>query len=78
MQNTSIRRFRNNPYVEALNFQQGDWFDETEAWVRDYWSIHFLRYGPIWHADGNLGRNYFGQPDIELPFGRGFIIDQRG
>ncbi len=75
MQNTIIKEFADNPDVFVAAFDQGGSHGETREWLELYWSSHYLRGNLIWDESGSVGGMLYGQPQTNLPFGRGFIID---
>jgi len=48
---------------------------ESRAWLETWWSNYYLRGSVIFDETGSVSRNYYRQPDADLRFGRGFIID---
>jgi hypothetical protein len=78
MQTSLIRQFVNNDCVEALTYQQGNASTEEYDWAVLYWENHFLRYRNIFDAEGRTGNRTFAQPQIGIPFGRHFVVDQNG
>jgi len=77
MQNTVIKEFLDNPHVEVLSFNEGGIHGETREWLETLWSNFYLRGAVLFDADGTTGAAY-SQPNTQLPFGRGFIIDRDG
>jgi hypothetical protein len=61
----------------VLNENQKD--RDPEYWVK-FWSSQYYQRAPmLYDADGTVGSDIFSQPGVgNMPFGRGFIIDQNG
>jgi hypothetical protein len=74
MQNTIVKEFMDNPSVVTAPMNQA----ESRSWVETFWTNCYLRGGLIWDQAGNIGGNAYSQPNVGIPFGRGFIIDQEG
>lgn len=74
MQNTIVKEFMDNPSVVTAPLNQA----ESRSWVETFWTNYYLRGGLIWDQAGNIGGNAYSQPNVGIPFGRGFIIDQEG
>jgi hypothetical protein len=77
MQNTIIKEFANHPDVVVVPMDQGGRLGETLDWLQTLWDNVYLRNGVLFDEPGSVGALY-GQPQLGLPFGRGFIIDRDG
>lgn len=79
MQNTIIKEFADNPEVETFVLNENQYDRDSMAWLQT-WTSHFYQRGPmLYDADGTVGGDILSQPKVgNMPFGRGFIIDQEG
>jgi thiol-disulfide isomerase/thioredoxin len=79
MQNTIIKEFIDNPEVETYVLNENQKDRDPEDWVKLWTSQYYQRAPMLYDADGTVGSTIFSQPSIgNMPFGRGFIIDQDG
>ncbi|MDD3321998.1 MAG: T9SS type A sorting domain-containing protein [Paludibacter sp.] len=79
MQNTIIKEFAENPNVATFVLNENQQSRDPESWV-SFWATKFYQRAPmIYDEDGTVGSTIFSQPNAgNMPFGRGFIIDQNG
>lgn len=79
MQNTIIREFMDNPNVETYVLNENQQERDPESWVT-LWATKFYQRAPmLYDSLGTVGGITFSQPSVgNMPFGRGFIIDQNG
>jgi len=77
MQNTIVKEFEGNPDVVTLLFNEGVVLDETYAWMKTFWDNIYLR-GTVVHDSLWAFSGEYRQPNTNLPFGRGFVIDRDG
>jgi hypothetical protein len=77
MQNTIIKEFEGRPDVVVVPLDEGGRLGETLDWLQTLWDNVYLRNGVLFDETGSL-RTQYGQPELGLPFGRGFIIDRDG
>lgn len=79
MQNTIVKEFANNSNVETFVLNENQQERDPLDWVQT-WTSNFYQRGPmLYDADGTVGGKTFSQPNVgNMPFGRGFIIDQDG
>lgn len=79
MQNTIIKEFADNPDVETFVLNENQQERDPIDWIQD-WTTKFYQRGPmLYDADGTVGGEILSQPKVgNMPFGRGFIIDQEG
>ena len=77
MQNTIVREFEGNADVVTLLFNQGGVMGEDYDWMKTFWDNLYLR-GTVVHDATWVAANEYLQPNTNLPFGRGFIIDRDG
>ncbi len=79
MQNTIIKEFANNANVETYVLNENQFERDPIDWMQT-WTSHFYQRAPmLYDADGSIGGQIFSQPKVgNMPFGRGFIIDQEG
>jgi hypothetical protein len=77
MQNTIVKEFEGNPDVVTLLFNEGVVLDETYSWMKTFWDNVYLR-GTVVHDSLWAYSGEYRQPNTNLPFGRGFIIDRDG
>jgi hypothetical protein len=78
MQNTIVKEFENNPDVVTFVYNQGGIFGETRDWLETFWENYYLRGAVVFDETGFTAVTDYGQPMTDLPFSRGFIIDQDG
>lgn len=79
MQNSIIKEFENNPMVETWVIDQADKEIENKEWVETWESHFYLRKSMLFDDNGSVAGDLLSQPDVgNMPFGRGFIIDQDG
>ena len=77
MQNTIVKEFEGNADVVTLLFNQGSVMGEDYDWMKTFWDNLYLR-GTVVHDATWVAANEYLQPNTNLPFGRGFIIDRDG
>ena len=79
MQNTIIKEFANNPLVETFVLNENQQERDNLDWIKT-WTNRFYQRGPmLYDSDGTVGGDILSQPKVgNMPFGRGFIIDQDG
>ncbi len=79
MQNSIVKEFANNPNVETYVLNENQQNRDPKDWLKT-WTTKFYQRGPmLYDADGSVGGTIFSQPKVgNMPFGRGFIIDQDG
>ncbi len=77
MQNTVIKELGDHPDVVTILFNQGVVFNENWHWLRTFWDNYYLRGGVVHDSTWVVADEYL-QPNTNLPFGRGFIIDRDG
>ena len=77
MQNTIVREFEGNADVVTLLFNQGGVMGEDYDWMKTFWDNLYLR-GTVVHDAAWVAANEYLQPNTNLPFGRGFVIDRDG
>lgn len=79
MQNTIIKEFAGNPNVATFVLNENQQSRDPESWVSLWATKYYQRAPMIYDADGTIGSTTFSQPNCgNMPFGRGFIIDQNG
>lgn len=78
MQNTILREFKDHPQVTLVTYNEGGRNNETPEWLKIFWSQQFLNSPVLYDETGATSQDLYGQQDTNLPFGRGFIIDQNG
>lgn len=78
MQNTIIKAFENHPEVVVAVYNEGGMMRETRDWCETFWDNFFLRGSVIFEETGDFSKTVYQQPQTQLPFGRGFIIDRDG
>lgn len=79
MQNTIIKEFVDNPKVETFVLNENQLERDPVEWIQT-WTTNFYQRSPmLYDVDGTVGGQVFSQPKVgNMPFGRGFIIDQNG
>ncbi len=77
MQNTIVREFEGNQDVVTFLFNQGSVMGEDYDWMKTFWDNLYLR-GTVVHDATWVAANEYLQPNTNLPFGRGFIVDRDG
>ncbi len=79
MQNTIIKEFADNPNVETYVLNENQFERDPLDWINT-WTTNFYQRGPmLYDADGTIGGSVLSHPNVgNMPFGRGFIIDQEG
>ena len=77
MQNTIVKEFEDHPDVVTFLFNEGGLLNEDYNWMKTFWDNVYLR-GTVVHDSVWVAANQYLQPNTNLPFGRGFIIDRDG
>jgi thiol-disulfide isomerase/thioredoxin len=79
MQNTIVKEFANTSQVATYVLNENQQDRDPLDWV-NFWTTKYYQRAPmLYDADGTVGSETFSQPSVgNMPFGRGFIIDQDG
>lgn len=77
MQNTIVKEFEGHPDVVTFLFNEGGLLNEDYSWMKTLWDNIYLR-GTVVHDSVWIAANEYLQPNTNLPFGRGFIVDRDG